>query len=198
MQDLFLIGAGGLGRESESWITNSFPSFRVAGFYDENDSHPDAMSLSDIAGNDSYLITIGDPEAKSRIANCLAPLDLEFVSLIHPNVYCGSNDTVHVGPGTVIHAGCSLTTDIIIGQHCLVNLNCTIGHDVRIGDYSSIMPGVHISGNVTIGEGVYIGSGAVIVQGISIGDRVIVGAGAVVTKSIADGEKVKGVPARTF
>ncbi len=66
-----------------------------------------------------------------------------------------------MGKGTVICAGCILTTNIKMGNHVQINLDCTIGHDVIMDDYATLAPGVHVSGYVSLGKRVYVGTGQI-------------------------------------
>jgi acetyltransferase-like isoleucine patch superfamily enzyme len=108
---------------------------------------------------------------------------------------------VQISEGTVICAGCILTTNIRVGPHAQINLDCTIGHDVVLEEFATLAPGVHVSGWVHLGARAYVGTGAVILNGTAdaplvIGDDAVIGAGACVTRSVAPGTTVVGVPAR--
>jgi sugar O-acyltransferase (sialic acid O-acetyltransferase NeuD family) len=142
---------------------------------------------------------VGSPSARERIAMKAATQGFEFTSVIHPRVE--RSRWVEIGIGTLVCAGNTLTTNIVLGTHVQINLHCTVGHDAVLGDYTTLAPGVHISGWVRTGRRVYIGTGAVIINGteqapIVLGDDVIVGAGACVTQSVEPGLTVVGVPAK--
>jgi sugar O-acyltransferase (sialic acid O-acetyltransferase NeuD family) len=143
----------------------------------------------------ALLLAIADPVVRFRIFESINNPNVNFPVFVHPSSRPGSRSN-KIGRGTIITAGSTLTTGIIVGDFVFVNLHATIGHNVRIGNFTSLMPSVNISGNVTIGEGVLLGSGATVLQGLSIGDHAVIGAGAVVTKSVAAGQKVVGIPAR--
>lgn len=141
------------------------------------------------------IIALGDPLQKARIAGVCRSQARTFLTLIHPSVIIQHQDSVHIGDGTVIQAGCILTNDIEVGTNVLINLNCTIGHGVRIGDNASVMPGSNLAGNVMLGECVLVGSGSNIINGIHIGDRSRIGAGSVVISNIPGDVLAVGVPA---
>ena len=108
----------------------------------------------------------------------------------------GSKDTVNIGKGCIICAGCILTTDIEIKDFVTLNLMCTVGHDTEIDNDCSFMPSVNISGEVKVNEGVYVGTGAKIINQLEIGNHTIIGAGAVVVKNISANCTAVGVPAK--
>jgi sugar O-acyltransferase (sialic acid O-acetyltransferase NeuD family) len=204
---LIIFGAGGLGREVKT-IVDVLPDFFVSGFCDDKVPPGNKISNVPVLGDTNYLlgqsdaavvIAIGNPVIKNQIIEKLSKSTrIEFVSLIHPRAVLGDFDSIEIGEGSIIAAGCVLTTSIVIGKHVLLNLNTTAGHDVRIDDGASIMPGVNIAGEVTIGKQVLIGSGANILNRISIGDQAIIGSGAVVRTNIAAGVTAVGVPARAI
>jgi sugar O-acyltransferase (sialic acid O-acetyltransferase NeuD family) len=202
---LIIFGAGGLGREVKS-IVDVLPDWYVEGFCDDKVQSGSKINGIPVLGNADYLIkqstvfvvvAVGDPKIKGEVVRKLsASKGIQFVTLIHPRAILGDLTSIDVGEGSVITAGCILTTSITIGKHVLINLNTTLGHDVKIGDHSSIMPGVNLAGEVKIGSGVLVGSGANILNKISIGNDAIIGSGAVVTKNVRERVTVVGVPAK--
>jgi sugar O-acyltransferase (sialic acid O-acetyltransferase NeuD family) len=122
------------------------------------------------------------------------PLDIEYISLIHPSVQISK--WVNVGRGAVITAGCILTCAIEIGEFVQLNVNTTICHDCTIGDFFTTAPAVNINGNCTIASDVYFGCGSATKQGISICSNVIVGMGAMVIKDITEPGTYIGIPAK--
>lgn len=204
---LAIFGAGGLGRELKSWIRRH-ELYELIGFFDDNVPARTAVDdlkilgglneISKFTSRDLHLIiAVGNPEIKAKLITNLNEIpDLTFPVLIHPAAVIDDPATIRFGKGTVVTAGCALTTNIKLGEHVLINLNSTIGHDCVIGDGTCVMPGVNISGQVTIGKNVLLGTGACILNNITIGDNTKVGAGAVVTKSLPADCTAVGVPAK--
>lgn len=189
-----IIGAGGLGRELRELVERGH---NFAGYYDDkvvNEHYLGKLNQISSTSHMDYLIAVGDPLLKKRMAERLKDKLLDYRNIVSDNAVVSPDNCI--GDGIVVCGGVMATVDYEIGSHVLLNLNVTIGHDVIIGNYCSIMPGANISGGVTIGEATLIGSGAVILQGITIGANAKVGAGAVVTKDVPDGVTVVGVPAR--
>lgn len=204
MNDLYLYGAGGLGREIKSFV-DYLNVFRIKGFIDDSLSQGEIVSGVPVVGGMNWLkanprksviVCIGLPAAKSSIVSQIELFDISFPVIIHPSAILQNPDQITVNEGSVICAGSVLTTNIQIGKHVLINLNCTVGHDVIVGDCCSIMPGANLAGGVRLGKGVLVGSGANLINAVSVGDYAIIGAGAVVTRDVPSRVTVAGVPAK--
>ena len=209
-----IIGAGGFGREVFLLVRRINESIAaddrldMVGWYDDKlakgtivDGRPVLGAVSDLraeSGVDSVALGVGDPVTKSKVADALAGVSLEYPVLIDPGVSILQDQNVRVAEGVVIAAGSKLTTNIDVGRFSMINLSCTVGHDAEIGEFCSVMPGVNISGECCLGSRVYVGTGASIINGVTIADGVTVGAGAVVTKDLAAGVTAVGVPARAL
>lgn len=149
--------------------------------------HPEAWAV----------VAIGAPATRRRITFDLSPrIGTRWATLVHPASWLGRRVTV--APGSVICAGCQITTDITIGEHVHVNLGCTIGHDSSLGAYATLNPGVNVSGNVILGEGVEIGTGCIMIPHADVGAWSIVGAGSVVTRALEANVTAVGAPARAI
>lgn len=205
---LAIYGAGGLGREIAlmiAQINRREPSWHLEGFYDDGVSKGSMVDgLPVLGGMDdlnqrkdslSLAIAIADPQVRKSIADRIKNENVHFPVLIHPEAIPGGEDN-YFGRGTVITAGCILTTGIVTGEFTIINLLSTIGHDVKLGSFTIVMPGCNISGNVQIGECSLIGTGAKVLQNLTLGKNCTVGAGAVVTKDFGDDVTVVGIPAR--
>lgn len=207
LNDIAIVGAGGLGKEISvliHQINQANLTWNVVGFYDDGKKPGMAIAGHRVLGTIAELnavtyplhviLGLGDPQTKQQVLRQLTNPHLRFPVLVHPAATIGSSITL--GSGTLVSAGCRLTIDITVGNHVLLNLNTTIGHDVSIGDFTSIMPGVHVSGAVKIEPAVLVGSGATLLQNITIGQSARIGAGAVVTQSVDSGKTVIGIPAK--
>jgi sugar O-acyltransferase (sialic acid O-acetyltransferase NeuD family) len=200
---VWIVGAGGFGRETLNVYRDAGRGDEVAGFLEEHCEKPghllngkpvqDWTSLGSLPAAARLIAAIGSA-ARGRLIDEAERAGRVFDTAIHPSV--NRSQWVTIGPGCVVCANCILTTQIEVGPHTILNLACTIGHDVRIGRVVTLSPGVHVSGRVTIEDEVFIGSGAVIVERVTIGRGAIIGAGAVVTKDVPPGVTAVGVPAK--
>ena len=208
---LFIIGAGGFGREVFSIIEALKASGTLphpTGFIDDAPSAADLERVhvlgSQVVGSVddlirrtepfSAILAIGSASARRTIAGRLSHSPVTFPVLVHPDATMGSD--VRLAEGVVVAAGSRLSTNIQVGRHGHIDQNAVVGHDCNLGDFSRLNPQACVSGAVTIGRGVVIGANATVLRGLHVGDDAIVGAGAVVTHTVRSATTVKGVPAR--
>jgi sugar O-acyltransferase (sialic acid O-acetyltransferase NeuD family) len=208
LKDVVILGGGGFAREVW-WVLEESnlqrKEWNILGFIDEN---PEAKgrtlcNLPVLGGFDWFrprpnrphvICGVGSNATRRKFAAQAHELGLEFCTAIHPSARMSR--FVEVGIGSVICAGNTLTTQIVIGAQVNVNLHCTIGHDARIGDFCNISPGVHLSGYVVLEEGVDVGTGVAVLPGKKVGRGSVIGSGAVVTSDIPPFSVALGVPAK--
>lgn len=204
----YIFGAGGAGREL-AWIGRQRwgDAIDIEFLVDLEDApafihdHP-VRHVRDITPKDTarYVVAIGDPADRRRLALKCDAVPLRKTALVHPRADIAP--TAHVGDGSVICAGCVISTDARIGEHVYVNIGCTVSHDCVLEEFVTLSPGVHVAGHVHVEAGVFIGIGASIINGTSdrplrIGAGAVIAAGACVTKPVEAGSMVAGVPATT-
>jgi len=202
---LIIVGGGGFCREVIWLARDCATKWDIVGVLDDNPAMlqqtlcgikvigniADCMNFPDA----NFVVAVGSPRTRRTIVDRMQLCgDVNFATLIHSSVL--KSDFVEIGVGSIITAGCILTTQISLGRHSIVNLGCTIGHDVVAGDFCTLAPKIAVSGNVTFGAGVEVGTGSTIIQGLEIGQGSFVGAGAVVSKNIPPNVLVVGCPAR--
>ncbi|WP_232794239.1 hypothetical protein, partial [Pseudofrankia saprophytica] len=148
-----------------------------------------------LAGLDvDYLIGVASPGARARIDRYASALGRRPATLVHPRATIGGD--VKLGPGTVVCALASITTNVATGRHVLLDVGASVAHDCRLRDYATLAPGARVSGEVEIGARAWIGSQATIVRMRRVGPGAVVGAGAVVVDDVLPDLVVAGVPAR--
>ena len=194
MMERVLIGAGGFAREVKAHLGDYLMKcFVDDSYWKENDDNIYPLSSFNPSIYEA-LVVIGDPNARKNIVERL-PKSTKYFSFIHNSVQILGND-VFIEDGSIICAGCILTTNIKIGSHAHLNLHTTIGHDCEIGDYFTTAPGVKVSGNCKIQECVYIGTNASIKEKISINSFVTIGLNAGVVKNITEPGIYVGTPSK--
>lgn len=207
MKDLFIIGAGGFGREV-AWLVERInevnPTWNLKGFIDDNESLWGSVEGEYLVlGGCEYLNTlsnvyavcaVGSAKIRKIIIDKLKNSNVKFATLIDPSVLLSKR--VDIGEGSIICAGTTITVDIKIGNHVIINLDCTIGHDDVIEDFVTIYPSVNVSGNVLIGKCSELGTGMQIIQGKKVAPNTIIGAGAVVVKDCVESGTYVGSPAK--
>lgn len=209
MKDLYIVGAGGCGREVLHIINdiqrNYGQRWNIRGFLDDTEDPLKGKKCDyGVVGtiqdyypkeNEVLVMAIASPQAKRRLVPMLTERGAIFETIIHPYVDLGEQN--EIGEGAIIYSGFGMTVDVKIGK-CVLLLDCVLGHDVEIGDYSTISTRANILGGVKIGKGVFIGGNAVVAPRSVIEDNSYIGVGSVVLKKVKTGKKVFGNPAREF
>ena len=209
MKKMYIIGAGGFGRET-AWLAERInkvsPTWDIQGFLDDNIKlHGSQVDSYKVLGGCDYLklftedvwavCAIGTAVVRKKVIEEISQFsNVHFATLIDPSVLISSRITI--GEGSIVCAGNIFTVDITIGKHVIVNLDCTIGHDAVIEDFVTLYPSVNVSGCAIVRKCAELGTGAQILQGKKIGKGTIVGAGAVVTKDLPEDCTAVGAPAR--
>ena len=208
VQDLVIIGAGGLGREVK-WLVERInqraETWNLIGFIDDGIPQGTEVSGIPVIGGVDYLLevkeslsvvcAIGAPTVRKMIVNRLrGNSNLSFPALIDPSVKM--SESVVLRMGCVILMDCILTVDIEVGEFTIINWDSSIGHDSSVDSFVTIYPSCNISGNVRIGELCEIGTGTQVIQVISIGESTVVGAGSVVVRHLPAYCTAVGVPAK--
>jgi sugar O-acyltransferase (sialic acid O-acetyltransferase NeuD family) len=203
--EVIIVGAGGHAREV-AWVAREAKeAWNVRGFLDDRPELAGcALGDASVLGviddwihypEAQFVVAIGDPRVRRAVVDRMRrqgqPI---FAVLVHKSV--AHSPHVRLAEGTVVMAGCVLSTDIEIGRHVILNQSTTVAHDCRIHDFCTVAPQVALSGNVTLGEGVEVGTGACVRQGLHVGRGAMAGMGAVVTRNVPEFELVIGSPAK--
>lgn len=211
-----LIGAGGFGREVLDVVEahNAVAGFaassqiQIVGVVDDaptqvnldrlaDRGYVHLGSVGDLLDREDpgrFLLGIGSPSIRLRVAERLENAGWLPVTVVHPRAVVGS--VAEIGAGSIVCGGVQLSTNTRLGRHVHLNPNATVGHDAALGDYVSVNPAAVISGEVTVEPEALIGAGSTVLQGLRVGRRATVGAMACVTRNVPPGVTVKGVPAR--
>jgi sugar O-acyltransferase (sialic acid O-acetyltransferase NeuD family) len=184
MKKLYILGAGGFGREVAkvaqligNWsdiffiddkkpINSKVNDIRVIGSLD------DLMKLSG-----DVFVAIGNQRIRKIIINTLSlNNNFFFPNIIHPNTNWVHSHLNRIGIGNYLGDGVIGTINISIGDFNLINLGCLLSHDTEIASFCNLMHGVKITSGAYISDSVNIGAGACIVKNAFITPAKIIGA----------------------
>ncbi len=197
IDELYIVGAGGLGRETlDVALALELP---VRGFLD------DALAGASVRGvtvyppetvptEATFVIGIADAHVRRRLGRVMEAHGARPRVLVHPRATIAGETTL--AAGCLVLAGVYISTGVTLSKHVQVHYNATIGHDSVLEPYVTVLPGANVSGAVRLSEGATIGANACVLQGVTVGTAAMVGAGAVVTTDVGEGSVVAGVPAR--
>lgn len=200
MKTLFIVGAGGFGREAVWTIerinaAQTEPIWRVIGFADDApdkssgnfEGYPMLGSVEK-ASNDnpgaSVFIAVGDNEKREKIYRKLRGHD--FPVVIDPSAQV--SPTTEFRHGTYIAAESVVSVGTDIGKFVIINARSGVGHDSVVGDFCNICPGVSLSGHSKLGSFVFMGTNSCTAPGVEIGDKAQITCGMPVMANVAPGE----------
>lgn len=208
MKKLFIIGAGGFGREVLQWvkdINENEPTWDIQGFIDDdlqalNDVECDYAvvgSLKDCHPNpdEYYALAIANPETKQKIVESMEKQGMNFASIIHPTATI--TNFSHYGEGLIMFPHAKLSVNSTVGKHVTI-MSSGVGHDVTVGDYCTICGNVTVIRNVVIGDRTYVASNVALNADVHVGKDCYIGMGSMVSKDVPDHSKTFCNPARVL
>ena len=199
MKDLFIVGAGGFGREAVWTVerinkSSQQPLWNVIGFADDDpqkatgnfEGYPMLGSVEQASKDHpgaSVLIAIGDNAIRRDIYRRLRGHD--FPALIDPTAQVSPTTEFKHGTYIAVEAVVSVGTEI--GKFVIINARAGVGHDSVVGDFANISPGVSLSGHTMIGADVFMGTNSCTAPGMKVGDGAVVACGTPVMKNVEPG-----------
>eukprot|EP01047_Picozoa_sp_COSAG01_P005379 COSAG01_NODE_183_length_22835_cov_17.169247_8_plen_214_part_00 len=192
--NLYIIGAGGLGREMESWLERTprcERDWELAGYLDSGYAPGRLRYPSDLSiiGNpvdfsykadDYVIIAIADSGAREQLYFSLKER-VSFFTYIDQTAIIGKFSSI--GEGSIVCPNSIVSTNVKLGLCSILNAGSHIGHDSSLGNFCSIMPNCDIGGGCTLGHRVFMGTNSSICPGKAIGDGTKVSAGCVITRT---------------
>ena len=194
---LFILGAGGFGKELLSWIRFYGLPFEFVGFLDNRKSGNGIVGK--IEGHlprkaDRYIAAVGMPADRASTASQIEASGGHFVNIVSP--YSMLASPLPENAGVVVLGNASVGNDVAIGRHTLMQGFSVIGHEIVVGDYSTVSSFAFIGGGARIGASVTIHPHATILPKVLVGEGAIIGAGSVVTRNVEPHTTVFGNPAK--
>jgi len=195
---LFIVGAGGLGREVESWFrcapAGFHDPFHLAGYLDSfvpaTDHPPWPSGLSIVGAPETFPFTAGDAvivaiaDVARRAVYAQLAGRVEIISFIsHAAVV---SPFARIGEGCIICPMCVVSGNVELGRGVIANSGTQIGHDAQIGEFSSLMAHVDIGGGCILGKEVFMGTQSMVVPRKRVADAAQLSAGCVLTRSIKE------------
>ena len=194
MRDLFIVGAGGFGREAV-WIVERInnaaqqPLWNVIGFADDDPSkqsgnfegYPLLGSVEKASQDNpgaSVFIAVATSATRRNIYARLRGHD--FPALIDPSAQV--SPTTEFRHGTLISVGAVVSVGTDIGKFAIISSRTGIGHDVTVGDFCNLAPGVTLSEHARVGQDVHMGANSCVAHGVTVPDGTIVPCGTAVLK----------------
>lgn len=209
MKDIFVYGAGGMGREIYElveYINSKENRWNLKGFIDdgEMDVTPEGHR---VFGGIDYLrsidhpvdvvMGIADTKIKKKLVEKLYEAEnISFPTIIHP--FSNVSGKCRMGKGCIVTYSCTVATNAELEEFVFMNIGAKVGHDTVIGKYSTLMPAVNISGCCISGEGVLFGTNSSVIPGKTIGDYSVIGAGTTIFRNVPERVTVLGNPGKIF
>lgn len=203
-QRILIVGAGGFGREVLQWAREAWPSAssRIAGFLAADGgsdrplpviADPDYFEPSP---GDAFLLAIGIPLVRRRVAECLVSRGARFLTLVHPTAVVVSSASV--GEGSILCPYSIVSDAVRMGGFTLLNYHASLGHDATTGEFSVLSPYATLGGGACIGADVFLGLHAAVAPGKSVGNASKVSANSTCLSDVPPASLVFGVPGRVM
>ena len=203
MRDLFIVGAGGFGREA-IWTVERInqwspePVWNIIGYADDDpkwkkgdnfEGYP-ILGTVDEASKDhpgaSVFVAIGNNVKRADMYKRLRGHD--FPALIDPKAQV--SPTTEFKHGSYIAAGVVVQVGSEIGKFTLLGSNAIVGHDAVVGDFVNVGAGTVVAGGVKVGNSVSFFSNCATMPWISIGEGATISCGAAVKADVPAGAEV--------
>lgn len=206
MKNIYVIGAGGFGRELIWWIKDINkvkPTWKIMGFLDDDPHALDEYECDyKVVGSikdwqpkedEEFALALGSPALKRKIVDIMKAKGAKFATVIHPTAML--SEFAHYGEGFIMFPNSKLSANSTVGDFVTL-LSSPIGHDTLVGDYSVISGNCSVVRNVVIGKDVFLAAGVCIAQDVHIGDGAYLGLGSVILKDVEPNATMFGNPAR--
>lgn len=198
-----IVGAGGFGREVRFWARDAWGGTGVefAGHLGAATGGSDGAlrllgdpELHAPRDDEGFLLAIGIPGVRRRVAEGLASRGARFLTLIHPTAVVAP--TARIGAGAVVCPGAVISDAAVVGPWALVNYHASVAHDAEVGAFAVLSPYATLAGGARAGVDTFLGLHASIGPGRSLGDRSKISANSCLLVDAPADAIVYGVPGR--
>ena len=203
MRDLFIVGAGGFGREA-TWTVeriNSLsqqPQWNILGYADNDpkwkkgdnfEGYPILGTIEEASHDHpgaSVFVALGNNVKRANVYRVLRGHD--FPALIDPKAQI--SPTTEFRHGTFIGAGAVIQVGSTLGKFNVIGSNAIVCHDAVLGDFVNLGPGSVVAGGVKVGNSVSFFANASTMPWITIGDGATISCGTGVKADLPAGAEV--------
>jgi sugar O-acyltransferase (sialic acid O-acetyltransferase NeuD family) len=203
---IIIVGAGGFGREVLNWAEAAWPGHRerIAGFLSKDPNRLDGTSCRlpilgtpesfEPEAGDWFVLAIGIPGTRRKVAEELLSKGCRFLSVIHPTAIVAP--TAVLETGSVICPYAIASDSVRVGRFALLNYHSSLGHDATVGDFAVLSPYATLGGAAVLSDDGFLGLHASIAPDRTVGCRSHVSANSAAMQDVADDSLAFGVPAR--
>ena len=205
MSNIVIVGAGGFGREVLQYLKDIHGHDPVKGFLDDNLTSVEPASLeqrilgriSDYAPqpDEEFVLAIGNPGLRLRLANQLSERGARFITVIHPLAYVASSATL--GTGCIIAPFATIGANALLSDQVVVTFYASVAHDAVVGPASALSPHSVANGGSRLGTAAFLGTAAIVNPTCGVGNFAKVAAGSVVYRDVPDRALASGNPAKS-
>ena len=158
---IFIVGAGGFGREVLAWARNAWPeaSAKVAGFLAEERGMccllPIVASPASFAPgpDDALVLAIGIPDVRRRVAESLLARGGRFLTLIHPTAIVTASASI--GGGSILCPYSIASDATTLGRFTILNYHASVAPGKSVGASSKVSANSACLGDVPPGSLVF-------------------------------------------
>ncbi len=201
---VFIVGAGGFGREVYGWFGRSALLARLVGFLSADLGALDGLPMGhrvvgspddhDVRPGDAFVLAIGIPGVRRNVAEALQSRGASFLTLIHHTAMVAESATIH--QGAIICPYAVVSTHARVGACVILNYHSSAAHDAVIGDYTVLSPYAAVGGNAVLEDDVFVGLHGTVGPGKRVGARSKVAASSCALLNVPPDCLALGVPAR--
>lgn len=203
LRRVVIVGGGGFGREVRWWARDAWAA--------EGIEFPGCLSSDDTLGAEEFpilgdpehhvpgpaegfLLAIGIPHVRRRVAESLRRRGAMFLSLVHPTAVVAP--TARIAAGAIVCPHAVISDAAEIGSCALVNYHASVAHDGVVGSFAVLSPYATLAGGAHVGDDAFLGIHASVGPGRRLGARSKVSANSALLADAPADSLVYGVPGR--